>query len=66
MLGAADPVRFQGTTFSYEREATWSPDGKWIEFTDYRVTPPKDPGEPDVEEKMSLWAMPLLRAMNQA
>lgn len=29
--GAA--VRFEGTTFAYEREATWSPDGRRIAFT---------------------------------
>ncbi len=34
--GADAPVRFDGTTFSYEREATWSPDGGRIVFTSDR------------------------------
>ncbi|HQR29645.1 MAG TPA: hypothetical protein PLL32_04485 [Anaeromyxobacteraceae bacterium] len=34
--GADAPVRFLGTTFSYEREATWSPDGRRIAFTSDR------------------------------
>lgn len=36
LAGADAPVRFLGTTHSYEREATWSPDGRRIAFTSDR------------------------------
>jgi len=40
--GADAPVRFEGTTFSHEREATWSPDGARLAFTSTRDAPMAD------------------------
>lgn len=40
--GAGAPVRFEGTTFSLEREATWSPDGARLAFASTRDAPMAD------------------------
>jgi len=38
----------------WQEMARFSPDGRRIEYTEYRMTPAKDPGNPDIEESALL------------